>query len=277
MSMICPRNIKSKFFVLLTVIIIFTGLNSASSANDNMLLKEPEEPTLFELAIFGFFRLGGLAPDYDHWIKGKKYYESIPEELRSEYFLQKSIELGAQFSNYDLDEDLLVIETEVIAELTAPTEDEEAIFSFRFPDDDKSTPFNPVFAFAYGPDVIALKVTDLEFFSNMKLSDSQFKRMDNKLDYSSDQEFPATLLLRVKPDYADHDKHVANPGDDTIQYIMEGKVGYVNCIQEDYSSSKKVELWDYIAPWYKEIYERQIREAENPEGQYPHPYDLFKD
>gem|GEM_PF-1569708 len=276
--MIRPRNIKSKFFVFLTVILIFTGVNSASvpAANDVMLLKEPEPPGLFELAVFGFFRLGGMAPDYDHWIKSRKYYASVPDELKEEYFLQKSIELGAQFSNYNLDEDLLVIETEVIAELKAATEEGKAVFSFRFPDDDKSKPFNPVFAFSYGPDVIALKVIDLKFFSHMELSESQFKRMESKLDYSSDQEFPAILHLRVKPHFADHKKPVLSP-DKTKQYIMEGKVGYVNCVQEDYFTHKKVELWDYVAPWYKEIYERLIREAENPEGQYPHPYDLFKD
>lgn len=277
-SMIQSENIKSKFFVLVTIIFIFVGQYGAVAANNAMLLKEPEEPTLFELAIFAFFRIQGMAPDYEHWITGRKYYDSVPEELKEEYLLQKSIELGNQFSNYNMEEDLLVIETEVVAELKAPNADEDqaAVFSFRFPEDDRTKPFNPVFAFSYGPDVIALKVRELEFYSNMKLSQTQFERMAKKLPYPTDQEFPAVLHLRVKPYSADTKKPAMNP-DETKQYIMNGKIGFIRCIQKDYFTQKEVELWDYLSPWHKEIYERKIREAENPEEQYPHPYDLFKD
>ena len=274
--MINDNKFKTKFLL----VILFLSITSVSLAASDELLQweewSKEELTIYEIAVFGFFRLAGKAPDYEYWVTSKKYYDSVPEELKEDYLMKEEMRLGTKFGLYELEEDLLQIQTEVIAELTPPSEEEKGKFTFRFPEDNKTDSFKPAFAFSYGKDVIAISVDELVHFSDMKLSQTQYDRMLEKAPYPDDK-FPVIVNIHIQPLSANYENPYINSETDSKQYVMHGKIGYIECIYQDYTKGGDVKLWDYLAPWHAEVFIRKKMAAENPENQYPHPYDLFKD
>ena len=165
--MIQPSGIKSKYFVVhLCALVIIASYSFCSFAFAAEQVDE-EKPTVFELAVFGFFRAADKAPDYERWIKSYSNYQTLDEFQQKKYLLNETLRLGRLFSNYNQEEDLLEINTDVMALLKPPEGEENPSFSFRFPEDTKEMPFNPVFAFSYSDDIIALRVKELSFFSEI--------------------------------------------------------------------------------------------------------------
>lgn len=227
-----------------------------------------EKTTPKERAVFAFFRAAGSAPDYDFWIKTKGRYEALPEKSRDAYVLNEILRLGRGYSAYDADEDLLELTINVIVKYISAVDDEQPRITFEFFQADEA--YVPTFAYPYGEDVISLIIDRLASFANVPLNEAQNNTLLPKIPYEDDY-FDAKLIVHVRVDRADTEKPIMVHG--VEQWLMIGDVAYLKCEVVGFMGRDRV-LWDFVAPWYEEIFEQKNTPEEE---KYPHPYDLFKD
>ena len=217
-------------------------------------------------AVFGYFNAIGSVPDYDFWIRSESGFGYIPERERTDYVVERTLELGNAYSAYDPDKDLIELHTDVIVKHSSGSEEKKPHIVFEFFESSDSS-YIPSFDFRYGVDTIALVVNELAVFSDMELEQAQNAAIAEKVPLSDDY-FNAKLTIHVRPSRASSSTPIVEEGH--RKWVMVGDIAYIKCR----ASSNGETLWDYTAPWYEEIKKQEtMTDAEK----YPHPYDLFKD
>ncbi len=251
------------FFSLVFILAVSSYAQEKITENDLKISQK-------EKAVLGFFRLAGVAPDYETWIKAGNGYQEIENDKEKQKFLiAESLRLGQNYSLYNPAKELLEFNTEVIASYSAPRDGKSAFFHFKFPD--QTEDFIPVFEFPYGDNSIALVLNRFAEFSTLPLTLEQFEKISKAMPYE-DEEYSAKLSLEVRLTQADMEKPIIRQG--RYQWMMLGEIAHIRCQIIDPTTLRLSKLWDYVAPWYeKEYYVQTIPE----EQKYPHPYDLFKD
>lgn len=250
-------------FIFICTTFTLVALVSATDYEDTKISSEEE-------AIFAFFSANRTVPDYEEWIKKTHLYKNIPTTKRKEeYFLKESLRLGRGFSQYNLDRDLLELKTNIVAHYKHDEQSDKDRLSFRF--------FNlglektPTFNYPFGENIISLIVDQLEKFADMELTEKNANIVRPKIPYIND-DFDAELEIHARVLRADYDNPTTLGG--MKQWIMFGQIGYLKCEYTSMYSGQTIQLWEYIAPWYEEVYElKNMTEEEK----LPHPYDLFKD
>ncbi|PCJ01770.1 MAG: hypothetical protein COB14_03420 [Alphaproteobacteria bacterium] len=255
----------NKFLVsggLLFLFIAFLFVDVATAA------KYEEKITPKERAVFAFFRAAGTAPDYDFWIKSNSIFKGMPEKHQSSYVLDETLRLGRGYSAYNEDEDLLVLTINVIAKYISTIDGEQPRIVFEFFQAEEA--YVPTFSYPYGVDVVTLIISRLAAFAGVSLNEDQNNSLLSKIPYKDDY-FDAKIVVHVRISSADTKKSMIV--DDVKQWFMIGEIAYLKCEVAGFMGKDRL-LWDYVAPWYKEMFEQKNMPEE---AKYPHPYDLFKD
>tara|TARA_R110001592_G_scaffold3525_8_gene19863 strand:- start:27749 stop:28522 length:774 start_codon:yes stop_codon:yes gene_type:complete len=222
-----------------------------------------------EQAIFAFFRASGDAPDYDYWIESQRAYQELSESKQEDYLIKEMMRLGHGYGMYDQNTDLLEIKVNVLSRYVPAQDGKKAHITYRFLNLDKDA--TPSFNYRFGIGFISMVINRLDFFSDVELTPEKDRAIREKVPYEDD-EFDATLQIRVRVSEADYDSVVENDG--VKQWIMMGDIAYIKCEVDSYYTHQSYILWDYVAPWYEEAFRIQNMPEEQ---KYPHPYDLFKD
>ncbi len=257
-------NRNNKIFLLY---ISFSILAFASSA----VAKPPHElrVTPKEQAVFAFFRALNSSPDYDYWIKSKSTYKSLPSKSQERYLLNETLRLGGGFGSFDQDIDLLELKINVSAIYIPAKDGVKPRVLFEFFNNSKN--YTPTFNYPYGDEVLSLIINRLELYSDMLLNEKQNAAVLKKIPYQ-DKFFDAALTIHVRVDKANYKKPIAK--DPVVQWLMIGEIAYLKCDVISYETGRKYMLWDYVAPWHKEVFRMKNMTEEE---KYPHPFDLFKD
>ena len=250
---------------------LYLGANYVSPARAGEMFST--ETTQSEDAVFAFFRVANVPPDYDEWIKGSHTYMSLPLSEQNNYLLQETLRLGHGYAEYNPERDLLKVDVPVVAKLIPPKDNKKARFIFEFIHNDNKS-FTPTFAYPYGPHTINMVINKLALFSNFSLTEKQYLSIKERLSrYEEGEEMDVLLKLRIKIVQADYNSPISM-GDSGLMWLMVGEIGYLSCVQDSFFGTDKIQLWDYLAPWYEEQYNEENRSEEE---KYPHPYDLYKD
>ncbi len=251
------------------IFFIFIFISAVPLVNKTWAAYDNTHISIREKGVFAFFKLAGTPPDFEHMIKDTQKYKSLPDADKEEYFINESIRLGTGYGRFDLEKDLLHIETIVSIRYTNPTEDKPAHFSFQFPNHNKD--YIPTFSYPYAKkEWISLIINKLALFSDFPLKEKDYELISKHLT-SPDYSYDAMLTIDVKPAKADYSSPIKIGN--IKQWIMIGEIAYMKCEVESEKTGTMQQLWYYVAPWYKEEYERMMM----PEDmKYPHPYDLKK-
>ena len=255
---------------MITVLCLLTGLSSSVRAQKK-ISDEDFKITQKEKAVLGFFRLAGMAPDYESWIKAGPKYKSFPDKSKekTDFLIEETLRLGQGYSNFNPAKTLLEFNTLVITTYTPPTGNKPALFHFKFPS--QTEDYIPVFEYPYGDNSIALVLNKFADFSTIKLTDDQYEKDLKTMPYQ-DEEYTARLFIEVKLIKSDLERPIVHQN--IYQWMMLGEVVYMRCQIIDPTNMGQTKLWEYISPWYeKEMRSKNMSEEEK----YPHPYDLFKD
>ncbi len=255
----------NNFFLFVCGVVVLTVCfsNVAMSATEYNEKTNPRER-----AVFAFFRNVGMSPDYDFWIRTGDNFQLINESRQNSYVLNEILRLGRGYSAFDEELDLLELSINVLVKYIPETETDQPRITFAFFDADEA--YVPTFSYAYGEDVISLIIDKLARFSDVKLGDQQNRKVLNKIPFEDDF-FNAKLTVSVRVKSANYKKPVIV--DKIKQWIMVGDIAYLKCEVEGRMGYKQM-LWDYVAPWHEDLFEKQ---KQSDELKYPHPYDLFKD
>ncbi len=260
---------KYKNYIFLYIIVLLCSLLFFSISTYANTSLNHVNITQKEKAVFAFFRALGAAPDYEYWITSGSRYKSLPENKKESYLLNETLRLGRGFSSFNADKDLLELKIDVYAKYVSPKNGDEPRILFDFLD--RSDSYTPTFNYPYGDEILSLIINRLAIFSNMKLNDKQNRAILKKIPYK-DEEFDAKLTIRTRVHKANYKTPISK--DPVVQWMMVGEVGYIKCETISYNMGEKQLLWDYVAPWYEEIFRLQNMKEEE---KYPHPFDLFKD
>lgn len=266
---------RATFFLFLTIFAVLSGITSSCLARDFSYEKEEEEEqkvTGEEKAVFAYFKLGKKSPDYEKWIQSSSGYKNTSEGKKIQYLLQESLRLDAGFGNYNLSEDPLIISLDVMVKITSPDKDNKSFLYTEFSGIDMSNDQIPSFNFPYADESVVLVVFEITRLGEMPLTPKQVENMTKQTD-EKDSYFPAKLDLHIIPSEADHQTPVIS---DTgkIMWLMSGKIAYMRCSFDDMLHNVlDRQLWDYVAPWYKEIYDEKNKPKEI---QYPDPFENLK-
>lgn len=258
-----------KFYYLACFLVLTLGLSSSALAQKKL------SDTTYKLSenekgVVGFFRIAGVAPDYEAWITATAAYNAIEDEKAREKFLvSESIRLGQGYSQFDPSQSFLKFSTDVIARYTEPADGKPGEFSFTFPEQEDN--YTPVFPYPYGKNFIVLVINKFHEFSKLPLGQAEMEKVRRLMPYA-DEEYMAKLNLEVKLIRADYENPVVR--NNIAQYMMLGDVAFISCEIVDPTSMRRTKAWEYVAPWYEE----DFRLKNTPEEErYPHPYDLFKE
>lgn len=239
--------------------------NAQKKLNDNTFKISNKET-----AVIAFFRLAGVAPDYEAWITEGSAYQAFETTKEQEKFLvSEALRLGQGYSQYNPSKSVLEFKTSVIARYTPPEGGKPAKFHFKFPE--QSDDYIPVFEYPYGKNSIALVVNRFADFSTLPLTKEQYTKVKTFMPFQ-DEEYTAKLSMSIRPTRADIDRPLVNKN--INQWMMLGEVAYMRCQIVDPTNLQQTQVWEFVAPWY----EKEFKEKETPEEtKYPSPFDLFKD
>lgn len=257
----------TKFLLIILLCLFFAPI--AHAQEDDPSLKTTGE----EQAIFAYFKLLNKSPDYERWISFNPTYKALSGKKQEKFLIQENLRLGRGFGLYDIEHDPLIITIDVNAQILPPTEDAPAKFNMEFLGVNIDDNQLPSFAFPYGSEEqIVLVVFELAKLSGITLNAKQFASISEKTD-EFNSFFPAKLTLHIRPHEADGETPVQSH-DDQLLWLMSGKIAYMRCSFDDLRSREyDKQLWDYVAPWYKDIYdEKNIPEEEK----YPDPFAHLK-
>ena len=222
-----------------------------------------------ERAVFAFFRVAGIIPDYESWIKPGERYRSLSPQKQEEFLLKEMLRLGRGYGLYDVTENPLELKTNVLARYIPAVGAKPARITFRFSNHSEGD--IPTFNYPYGRNEILLLINNFQIFADISLNAQQNEALLKKIPYE-EEDFDAVLSLHVRVSGADSKKPVRQ--DSHLQWLMTGDVAYMKCEVHKIGSGEGALLWDYVAPWYAEQFRlRNMSEEEKA----PHPYDLFKD
>lgn len=259
----------TKFLLIISLCVFFAPTIYAQTEEEDPSLKTSGE----EQAIFAYFKLLNKSPDYERWISFNPVYKGLSGKKQEKFFIQENLRLGRGFGMYDIEHDPLVISIDVDAKILPPTDDAPAKFNMEFLGVNMDEKQLPSFGFAYGPEEqIILVVFELAKLSEITLNANQFASISEKTD-EFNSFFPAKLTLHIRPHEADDKNPVKSP-EDKLLWLMSGKIAYMRCSYDDLRHREyDKQLWDYVAPWYKDIYdEKNISEEEK----YPDPFAHLK-
>ena len=239
----------------------------ATDANAKVYYETKTSPQ--ERAVFAFFRAADSAPNYDYWIKSSSRYKDLLQSKQNNYLLKETLRLGYGYGDYNQDNDLLEITTNVLVKYISAEGEEQPRIIFKF--FDQSDAYVPSFNYSYANDIISMVINNLAGFSNIPLTQELSESLLSKIPFKDDF-FDAVLTVHVRVSKADIDKPIEN--EDFRQWVMVGDIAYLKCDMSPRYASEISVLWDYVAPWYEESF--RIKNMPEEE-KYPHPYDLFKD
>lgn len=260
------KNRTLSLFIFPVILALFLVI---CPENTNAKMYYEIKTTPEERAVFAFFRAANISPDYDHWITSSSHYIDLPLSKQGGHLLKETLRLGHGYGNYDQDNDILEITTNVIAKYVSAEGEEQPSIIFKF--FDQTDAYVPSFNYAYANDTISLIVNNLAGFSSIPLTQEHSESLLAKIPFKDDY-FDAVLTMHVRASSADVDHPVENEG--SMQWVMVGDIAYLKCdIAPRYNAEISV-LWDYVAEWYEESF--RIKNMPEEE-KYPHPYDLFKD
>lgn len=261
-----------KFVLILALAFLVSPYTTSCAQTEEEIASVTGE----EKAVFAYFKLGKKAPDYEKWIKTLPSYMGAPESKKIQALIKESLRLDAGFANYSLDNDPLVITLDIRAKITSPDENGKSFFISEFSNEFSSIDLEngqiPSFNFPYAEEKVVLVIFELTKLGTMPLTEKQLKSIMDKTD-EVDSFFPARLTLHIRPSEADHENAVIS--DEGVPlWLMSGNIAYMRCSFDDLRTGQDDKhLWDYVAPWYKEIYDE--KHAVKIE-EYPHPYDALK-
>ena len=99
-----------------------------------------------EKVVFSYYRVGGVTPNFDDWIKDSRTYSALPENRREDYLLQEQLRLGRGFGAHDADTALLNIEAPVFVKFMVDENGEQRVL-FTFYRHDQA--YIPTFDYPY--------------------------------------------------------------------------------------------------------------------------------
>lgn len=273
MLLLSVKNISPLRFLTMMLAVVFMIMPLSATAQDEYYDQSlMDKVTGKEKAVFGYFKLGKKAPDYEKWISANPAFQDLPAKKQEEYLISETLRLGGGYGHYSLDHDTLELEIPVNAKVTTKAENNESYFYMEFPNLDLEHNDLPSFHFPYADDHIALIVFELPKLQKMKLNQTQYEAISSKIS-EFDSFFPATLTLHIRPNEADYEKPVYR-SDGSATWLMSGKIAYINCSYDDFRDGlERRKLWDYVAPWYKEIY---IEKTTPKTIEYPDPFAHLK-
>ena len=261
------KTFLKKLFYIVILSFAFLPVQANAYTDDG---GDVPKATGAEKAVFAYFRLANKAPDYEKWISDQNTYKGLDDTGKEEFLISESLRLGQAFGQYDLDYDPLILHVPVTSTVVSAKDGNPPYFLTEFVNLDENQDV-PSFNFDYGDDKIALIINGLKIFHKMPLTDEQYALMKEKAG-ASDESFPAMLEIHVRPTEADHNRALIDRNGTQI-WLMAGKIAYLKCSFQDIYNSSEVKLWDYVAPWYQDIF----KEKNTPEEEkYPSPFDLYK-
>lgn len=213
-------------------------------------LAQNKEVSESDKAIFAFFKLASLTPDYDQWIRNSEKYITSAEDptLQRDIYEIESLRLKWGFGTYNPEQDFIKIRTPVKLALNTARKPQLA---FIFPGNISGSV--PYFPFPYGNEAVALIVGDLENFMRIDLSPEEFEKISSLI--APGQAYDAQLSLRVRPVSADGATPLKLDGMD--QWLLMGETGYLEILYAPQGQSETA-LWAYTAPWYLSDTEKNL-------------------
>ncbi len=261
--MASQNNKAFLLYLIITLLVFIQAIPAHANIYSNNKITQKEK------AVFAFFKALGSSPDYDYWIKSNPSYRSLPDKSKERYLLSEKLRLGGGYGSFDRNIDLLELRINVSAKYIPAKNGEKARVLFEF--FDSSDNYIPTFNYPYANDSLSLVVNSLASFSDMALNEKQNQAVLKKIPYE-DEDFDATLTLHVRVSRANYRKPISEKP--VKQWLMIGEIAYLKCDVNSYKEGNQYMLWDYVAPWYEEIF--RIKNMPEEE-KYPHPFDLFKD
>jgi hypothetical protein len=265
--------LKKTIFLNLSILLIALFSYAPIVCAEYEGVQEPPAVTGEEKAIFAYFKLGKKSPDYEKWIKSSPGYKSSPSGKQIQYLIKESLRLDSGFGEYSLDNDPITIFLDIMAKVTSPDEHGKSYFISELSGVDFSNGQIPSFNFHYADDDVVLVVFDITKLGLMPLTPEQYKVITEK-NNEIDSFYPAKLTLHIRPSEADHETPVFSDTGKTM-WLMSGKIAYMRCSYDDllHGETDK-QIWDYVAPWYKEIYDEKTKVKV---VEYPDPFEILKE
>lgn len=207
--------------------------------------------TGMEKGVLAFYKLSGMNPHFDKWVKTNltELYGNNP--VPTEIFEQEKLRLQYGLGTYDPEREILKINTTVLSQHISSNA--KTYLASRFPG--KAAQKAPYFPYKAGHTWVAVIINNLEDYLVLEL-DKEDKQKISMLMPQHDQSTKLNMELHFRPVSAQSEPIQV---DGLKQYPMLGEIAYLAFKKPALAGQKEDSvIWEYFAPWYRSADEQNL-------------------
>jgi len=207
--------------------------------------------TGMEKGVLAFYKLSGLTPDFNKWVKADLNPEGDHNPIPRELIEQEKLRLQYGLGTYDPEREILKIHTDILSELI--TQNNEQYLASYFPG--KSAFEVPYFPYQAGNTTVAVVMNDLGKYMLLKLEEALYQKIKILL-IETESANTLSLDLHFRPVDAQKEP-IKLDGHD--QHIMLGEIAYIAFSKPPLAGQQEPSLlWEYYAPWYMDTQKQDL-------------------
>ncbi len=186
----------------------------------------------------GFYKTGGVVPNFDRWIRKREPYINTPQAMRDKLYASEMDRLQLAYHNFNPEKDDLLVRTSSLLKI-AETEDFEGNKTYSLNAEFKLVPDALYFPYDFIDERIALMPYGLEEIMKSEITAQQYEFIKKNAKKFTQ----LTTIIRMKPFEADFSKPYKIDG--IGQWVFKTKIASI-----EYWNSGDNLVWEYTAPWY---------------------------
>lgn len=195
-----------------------------------------------ELGVLAFYKITGIDPPIEYWIKNNKTFKSMPPEAAKQYFEEEKLRLQWGLGTFNPNEDFLTIHTKINTGLIE--KDDKGFMVSNFPGRSALNP--PFIPYNIDQTWVAFVLRDIQKYMTIEVDNTTKERLGSYLT----PEQPSYILdLKIVARVLSGDRKPVKV-DGLDQFSMLGDIAYISFSFPEFHQSTDKLLWEYHAPWY---------------------------